>query len=80
MRVASRMTAISRGLLVPRMVVEDRVEVADLGVRRGFLQVGDEGLFARGAAVPGVGSWWRAPEAAGSLEEALPSTSGRNGV
>ena len=35
MRVASRITAISRGLLIDAQRVEDRIEVADLRLRRG---------------------------------------------
>ena len=80
MRVASRMTAISRGLLIDAQRVEDRIEVLDVGLRRRRLQLRDERLLARGAAVPRILPSSRARSAAGSVDDASPSTSGRNGV
>ena len=53
--------------------VEDRIEVRDLGLRRGRLQLLDELLLARDAAVPGV-RFRRAPQRAPD-----PTTTPRRG-
>jgi len=78
MRVASLRMAISRGLLVPRSFVQDRVEILDFGLRCGRLQMFDERLFAGDTSVPRV-VFFVAPcqRPPGRSRTRQPNTSGR---
>ena len=79
MRVASRMIAISRGLLVTRSAsrIGSRSLISDCGAAAFSFAMNASSRETR----PSHGSCLVARQsAAGSLDDASPSTSGRNGV